>query len=190
MGAEELRLPEAEPVTVVTGRTALLVLDGSKRWEDPAQPCHRLVPGMSKFLQRAREAGIPIIYTVSFRNKGKPEGEVCADLKRRACEPVIFPDGFDKFTGGELQSYLSLCNADTLIITGYRSNISVLNTATKATRELGYRVIIPIDGMTAKTDYEQEYTLIHFTVLPSQAADLFSFTMLDEITFEKPAWQS
>ncbi|MBI4634530.1 MAG: cysteine hydrolase [Deltaproteobacteria bacterium] len=179
------KLPKAEPVIAITGKTALLVLDGSKRWEDPTQPCHRLVPGLSKFLERARQAGIPIIYSVSFRNKGTPEGQVCADLKRRASEPVIYPDGFDKFTGGELQSYLRLYDVDTLIITGYRSNISVLNTATKATRELGYKVIIPIDGMTAKTDYEQEYTLFHLTVLPNQASELFTFTMLDMISFQR-----
>jgi nicotinamidase-related amidase len=177
------KLPKAQSVTVITEKTALLVLDGSKRWENPEQPCHRLVPGLSKFLDRAREVGLPIIYSLSFRNKGKPEGQVCADLKRRASEPAIYPDGFDKFTGGELQSYLSLYDVDTLIITGYRSNISVLNTATKATRELGYKVIIPIDGMTAKTDYEQEYTLFHFTVLPDQAVKLFTFTMLDMISF-------
>jgi nicotinamidase-related amidase len=98
-------------------------------------------------------------------------------------EPVIYPDGFDKFTSGELQDFLKLYDVDTLIITGYRSNISVLNTATKATRELKYKVIIPIDGIAAKTEYEQEYTLFHFTVLPDQAAKLFSFTMLDMIEF-------
>jgi len=40
-----------------------------------------------------------------------------------------------------------------------------------------------MDGITAKTDYEQEYTLFHFTVLPDQAARLFRFTMLDMIYF-------
>ena len=179
------KLPKAQPVSVITAKTAILVLDGSKRWEDPEQPCHRLVPGLSKFLERARTAGLPIIYSLSFRNKGTPEGQVCADLKRRASEPAIYPDGFDKFTGCELQSYLTLYDVDTLIITGYRSNISVLHTATKATRELGYKVIIPMDGIAAKTDYEQEYTLFHFTVLPNQAAELFTFTMLDMISFPR-----
>jgi len=141
------------------------------------------VPRLSKFLEQARQAGIPIIFSLSFRNKGTSEGRVCADLKRRASEPVIYPDGFDKFTGGELQSYLTLYDVDTLIITGYRSNVSVLNTATRATRELGYKVIIPMDGIAAKTAYEQEYTLFHFTVLPHQAAELFTFTLLDMISF-------
>jgi len=104
-------------------------------------------------------------------------------LGRRLSEPVIYPDGFDKFTNGELQGYLKLYDVDTLIITAYRSNISVLNTGTKATRELKYKVIIPIDGIAAKTEYEQEYTLFHFMVLPNHAVYLFSFTALDMIDF-------
>jgi len=183
MSQSNPQLPTPESVTVDVFQTAVLVLDGSPRWGNPAQPCNRLIPAIPNFLDRAREAGLPIIYTVSFRNKGTPEGQVYTGLNRKPNEPVIYPDGFDKFTGGELQSYLNLFNIDTLIITGYRSNISVLNTATKATRELNYTAIIPIDGMTAKTDFEQEYTLFHFTVLPSQAADRFRFTRLDMIQF-------
>jgi nicotinamidase-related amidase len=176
-------LPEPKPVTVDVKKTAVLVLDGSQRWSNPEQPCHKLVPGMTKFLKRIREAGMPIIYTISARSRGTPEGEVCSALDRRLSEPVIYPDGFDKFSNGELQSFLKLYDVDTLIITGYRSNISVLNTATKATRELKYQAIIPVDGIGAKTDYEQEYTLFHFTVLPDQAARLFRFTTLDMIHF-------
>jgi nicotinamidase-related amidase len=178
-----VKLPEPTPITVDIKKTALLVLDGSQRWSNPEQPCHKLVPGISKFLDRARQAGVPIIYSISARTKGTPEGEVCSALRRRVSEPVIYPDGFDKFTSGELQGFLKLYDVDTLIITGYRSNISVLNTATKATRELRYKVIIPIDGIAAKTEYEQEYTLFHFTVLPDQASRLFRFTMLDMIDF-------
>jgi nicotinamidase-related amidase len=178
-----IKLPEPKSITVNVKKTALLVLDGSKRWDDPKQPAHILVPGMVKFLERVRKVGIPVIYSISAQSKGKPEGEVCSALGRRLSEPVIYPDGFDKFTSGELQDYLKLYDVDTLIITGYRSNISVLNTATKATRELKYKVIIPIDGIAAITEYEQEYTLFHFTVLPKQATKLFRFTMLDMIKF-------
>lgn len=177
-------LPVPSPVRVDRLRTAVIILDGSQRWSNPDLPCHRLVPGVAGFLDRARDAGLPIIYTVSARSKGTPQGEVCDGLHRRPSEPVIYPDGFDKFTSGELQAFLSLCRVDTLVITGYRSNVSVLNTATRATRELGYQVIIPIDGIAAKTDYEQDYTLFHFTVLPEAAARRFSFTTLDMIHFD------
>ena len=39
-------------------------------------------------------------------------------------------------------------------------------------------------GKIDKTEYEQEYTLFHFTVLPTQASELFTFTMLDMISFQ------
>jgi nicotinamidase-related amidase len=176
-------LPQPEALDLAAGKTAVLVLDGSRRWGDTDLPCHQLVPGMKRFLKKVREAGLPIIYTVSFQKKGMPEGEVYAGLEKRPSEPVIYPDGFDKFTGGELQSYLRLYNVDTLIFTGYRANICVLHTATTAAREHKYRVVIPIDGMTAITDYEMEYTLVHFQALPKQASKRFLFTNLDLIRF-------
>ena len=176
-------LPQPEAVTLAADKTAVLVLDGSRRWGNPELPCHRLVPGMNRFLQTVRKAGLPIIYTVSFQKKGTPEGEVYAGLEKKHSEPVIYPDGFDKFTGGELQSYLDLYDVDTLIFTGYRANICVLHTATTAAREYKYNVIIPMDGMTAITDYELEYTLVHFQVIPKQASKRFLFTNLELIRF-------
>ena len=184
MDLQKPKLPEPEPVTVDVNKTAVLVLDGSQRWGNPELPCNRLIPGIPRFLDRAREVGLPIVYTVSFRNKGTPEGEVYTGLDRKPSEPVIYPDSFDKFAGGELQTYLGFYGVESLIVTGYRSNICVLHTATTAARELKYKVVIPVDGMAALSQYEQDYTLFHFTVLPKQAARLFSFTTLEMIGFE------
>ena len=178
------KLPQPEAVTVDAKKTALLVLDLTELCADPKEACSRLAPGITKLLDRARAAGVFIAYTVSAHLKGTPEGEVYSGFERRPSEPVVYPDAFDKFAGGELQGLLEPRNIDTLIITGYRSNISVLNTATKATRELHYRVIIPMDGIAALTDYEQEYTLFQFTVLPARAAQHFTFTTLDMIAFQ------
>ncbi len=180
-------MPEPRPIALGIEKTAVLVLDGSVRWGNPELPCHQLVPGMRRFLDRTREAGLPIIYTVSCQRKGTPEGEVYSGLARKTSEPVIYPDGFDKFAGGELQTYLGFYGAKSLIITGYRSNICVLHTATTAARELKYQVVIPIDGMAALSRYEQEYTLFHFSVLPKQAAERFAFTTLEMIRFEAAA---
>ena len=177
--------PQVEPVTITAEKGALLVLDLSEDCADPNHPSHRLVPGMSKFLDKARAAGALVIFTISASRKGKPEGQVYSGFKRRPSEAVFFPDGFDKFAGGELQSLLELYeDIDTLIITGCRSNICVLPTAIKAARELNYNVVIPIDGLAALTDYEQQYTLYHFTVLPARAAQRFTFTTLDMISFQ------
>ena len=73
------RLPEPVrpvPVTVNPDRTAVLVLDGSLRWGDPDLPCYRLGPVVGRFLARAREQKMFIVYTVSFHKKGRPEGQV------------------------------------------------------------------------------------------------------------------
>ncbi len=184
MSTTEPALPQPESVTVPTEKSALLVLDLSQLCADPEQACHRLVPGITRFLDRARAAGVPIIFTISAGLKGKPVGQVFSGFKRRPSEAVIFPDGFDKFSGGELQNLLRLYDVNTLIVTGYRSNIAVLYTATKAARELDYNVIIPIDGMAALTDYEQQYTLFQFTVLPGGTAQRFTFTTLDMISLQ------
>lgn len=176
-------LPQPEAISVNADKTALLILDGSERWGNPELPCHKIVPGMQRFLQKARTEGLPIIYTVSFRKKGTPQGEIYTGLEKRDSEPVIYPNGFDKFTGGELQAYLRSHAVDTLIITGYRANICVLHTATTAAREYKYHVVIPLDGMAATTEYEFEYTLVHFQVIPKQASKRFSFTTLDLIDF-------
>jgi len=180
----EPKLPQAKSVTIAVEKSALLVLDISQLCADSKMPCHTLGPGMKKFLDRAREVGLPIIHTISLYLRGTPEGEVYSMLERKPSEPVIYPDAFNKFEGGELESFLNLFNMDTLIITGYRSNISVLNTATKAMRELKYKVVIPIDGLAALTDYELDLTLIQLSVLPGRVGHPITFTKLDMISFK------
>ena len=185
MSQSEPTLPQARPVTLDVNKTALLVLDLTEACADPNHPSHKLVPGMSKFLERARAAGMLIVFTVSLALKGTPAGQVYSGFKRRPSEAVLFPDGFDKFTGGELESLLRLYeDVDTLIITGCRSNICVLHTAIKAARELNYNVVIPIDGLAALTDYEEQYTLFHLANPPGRAEGRCTFTELDMLSFQ------
>ena len=180
----EIRVPEPKPARVNPEKSALLVLDISQRCADPKLPCHKLAERMIPFLKRAREANLLIVFTISAHLKGTPEGKVYSPLNRRPSEAIIFPDAFDKFAGGELQTLLKLYNLDTLLMTGYRSNIAVLYTATTAARELNYNVIIPIDGIATLTDYEQEYALFQLTVFRPEISKRFMFTTLDMIHFQ------
>ncbi len=175
--------PEAKPLTLDSKSTAILVLDLNARCDDPKQVCSKITAPLGDFLDKARAAGVPIIYTVSAAAKGKPIGEVAAPLRRKESEPVIYPDAFDKFYGGELQAFLKDKGARTLIITGSSTNAAVLYTATTAARMYRYHVVIPMDGVNAATRYEHEYAIHQFTVLPSQANKLFQFTNLSLISF-------
>jgi len=176
--------PEAKPVTLEAKTTAVLVLDLSARCHDAKEICSKLMPALGEFLEKARAASVPIIHTVSARAKGTPLGEVATPLKRRDNEPVIYPDGFDKFHGGELQELLKQRGVKRLVVVGSSTNMTVLYTATAAARMYEYEVVIPMDGMNARRNYEQEYTFHQFTVLSSNANKRFQFTKLAMIGFK------
>jgi nicotinamidase-related amidase len=182
--AEGPNRPEAKPVALDAKSTAILVLDLNARCHDAKQICHQLTPRLGEFLDKARAANVLIVYSVSASAKGTPLGEVASPLKRRDNEPVVYPDAFDKFTGGELQSLLKDKGVKTVIITGASTNAAVLYTATTAARMHRYNVVVPMDGMVANTNYEQEYTFHQFTVLPSEANKQFQFTKLEMVGFK------
>jgi nicotinamidase-related amidase len=182
--AEGPNRPEPKPVALDAKGTAILVLDLNARCHDPKQICNQLTPRLGEFLEKARAASVLIVYSVSAAAKGTPLGEVAAPLKRRDGEPIIYPDAFDKFTGGELQSLLKDKGIKTVVITGASTNAAVLYTATTAARMHRYNVVVPMDGMVANTSYEQEYTFHQFTVLPSDAAKQFQFTKLEMVGFK------
>ncbi len=175
--------PEPKPVTLDSKTTAVLVLDLHARCDNPKQICSKLVPVVGEFLEKVRAASVPIVYTASLSVKGTPEGEISAPLKRKETEPVVYPDANDKFWGGDLQNVLKEKGIKTLVITGASTNGAVLYTASTAARIYRYNIIIPLDGVIARTQYEQEYPIHQFTVLPSGASKQFQFTNLSMISF-------
>ena len=176
--------PEAKPVTLEAKTTAVLVLDLSARCHDAKEICSKLMPAVGEFLEKARAAAVPIIYTVSARAKGTLLGEVATPLKRRETEPVLYPNAWDKFDGGELQELLKQKGVKKLVIVGSSANIAVLYTASTAARAYAYDVVIPMDGTNARRAYEEEYTFHQFTVLASNANKRFQFTRLSMISFK------
>src|SRR5262249_45834115 len=176
--------PEAKPVTLDAKTTAVLVLDLNARCHDAKQICNKLTPRLGEFLEKARAANVLIVYSVSAAAKGTPLGEVATPLKRRDNEPIVYPDAFDKFTGGELQAILKDKGIKTVVVTGASTNSAVLYTATSAARMHRYNVVIPMDGMVANSNYEQEYTFHQFTVLPSEANKQVQVTKLEMVGFK------
>jgi nicotinamidase-related amidase len=175
--------PTPKEITVDPQTAALLVLDLNARCENPAERCHKLIEPVAKFLGRARQARIFTVYTVIDRYRGTPEERMPHAFKQQKDEPVIFPPAFDKFYGGELQPMLQKRGVKTVIVCGASSNQAVLYTATAAARPFGYEVVIPVDGLIARGDYEHEFTLHQFTILPGGAAEKFKITEFDKISF-------
>jgi nicotinamidase-related amidase len=149
----------------------------------PGEAYSRLLANTSDFLEKARPAGVPVIFTASAKNKGTPLGEVAAPLRRRPTEAVIHPDNYDKFFGGELRQLLDERQVKNLILIGAATNVAVLYTATAAARVYRYNVVIPIDGVLAQSDYEQEYALHQLGSLPGAVGEQVRFTALSLIQF-------
>ena len=181
--------PEIKPivpkqVNIDPQKSALFVLELSQLCADPEYPASVLVPGITKLLERARNAGILTIFTVPPTFRGKPHGQVFSGFNRRPSEFFFIPNEFDKFANGQLPKLLSLYNIDTVILTGYRSNMAILYTATTAIQIYNYKVVIPIDGIAATTDYEKEYGLYHFRTFPGGYPEQFTFTTLEMMGFK------
>ncbi|HLH23585.1 MAG TPA: isochorismatase family protein [Chloroflexota bacterium] len=175
-------LPQTAPVALDPATTAVLVLDMSTRCNDPQQVCREIAPGISRLLDTARQHGVFIAYTVSAAARGTDLGDVWQGFNRRPDEPVLYPDGFDKFVGGDLQALLAPRGIRTLVLTGSSTNVAILYTATAAARLYGYDVVIPVDGVNADTPYQQEYALYQLTVLPGMGPH-FRFSTLDSTSF-------
>ena len=174
--------PQIVDVSVEPQTTAFLVLDLNARCEDPNERCHQLIEPVAKFLTRAREKKMFIVYTAAERYKGTPLARMPHAFNQQPDEPVLFPAAFDKFYGGDLQPMLQQRGMKKLIIAGASSNQAVMYTATAAVRPFGYDVIIPEDGLIARSDYEHEFTLHQFTILPGGAAPKFTITQFSKIT--------
>jgi nicotinamidase-related amidase len=177
--------PKPKAITLADNDTAIVVLDLSARCQDPKEVCWKLMEPLAKFLERARARRVPIIYTVSAHTRGTPMQEVAAPLKRRDTEPVIYPDSFDKFFGGELQNFLSERGVKNLVVVGSLTNVAVLYTSSSAGRVYGYEVVIPLDGVNALSKYEHEYAIHQFTILPRDTNKQFHFTKLSTIRFRQ-----
>jgi nicotinamidase-related amidase len=176
--------PKPKPVSLAVNETAIVVLDLSVRCHDPKEVCSKLMKPLGNFLERARARSVPIIYTISAHTRGTPMQEVALPLKRRDTEPVIYPDAFDKFFGGELQGFLSERQVKNLVVVGSLTNVAVLYTSSAAGRVYGYEVVLPLDGVNAHSKYEHEYAIHQFTILPRDTNKKFHFTKLSQIRFQ------
>jgi len=183
MAAPTFLVPQPKDFHLSPSDTAIAVLDLGTRCDDPKDICSELMKGLATFLDRARSQRVPIIFTNGYALLGTPEAEIATALKRLPDEPLIHPDAFDKFYGGELLPFLQSHNTKNLVIAGSSTHVCVLYTATTAARVYGYNVIIPLDGINTREAINHELALHQLQVIP-RASSLISFSTEDGITFD------
>ena len=166
------------PVKLDPATTAFLILDIEKlTCNSERRPrCVDSVPAIGTFLKRARSRGVFIAY--SMTNKGEP-GSILAAVKPSGDEPIV-RSSVDKFFGTDLENILRKHKIETVIVVGTTAEGAVLHTATAAAIR-GFKVVVPIDGMSAATLYAEQYTAWHLLNAPGTKGktNLTTFAMIE-----------
>lgn len=171
---------ELKKTTVLAGTTALFILDIEERTCNvQARPrCPESAARIAGFLNRARTAGMPVIYSLTSR--GTPE-TILPEVAPRPDEPVV-SSGVDKFYTTNLENLLRERGVQTVIVTGTTAEGAVLHTATGAAMR-NLNVIVPVDGMSAATLYAEQYTAWHLVNAPGTRRRT-TLTTFDDITIK------
>lgn len=147
--------PELKPVTIDPNTTALLMLDFVKQNCGPRPRCVASLPKMQSLLNQAREKGVYVVHSVA----GQTAADILPDVALRAGEPLV-SSGPNKFLNTDLEKILKEKGVKTVIVVGTAAEGAVLNTGAGSALR-GFKVIVPVDGVSSSTTYAEQYTAWH-----------------------------
>jgi nicotinamidase-related amidase len=175
--------PAITPVKVDPAKTALFLLDFLR---DVCTPSFRpraaaALPKLKALLQEARQRGMTVVHTTTSAST-TALGSDLADAVKPIDGERIYKAPFNKFFDNDLEQYLRGRGIDTIIVTGTSPNGCVLFTVAGALL-LGFKVLVPIDGMPANTLYQEQFVAWQIANGPGGFSRLAKLTSLDNISF-------
>jgi nicotinamidase-related amidase len=173
--------PALVEVKLVPGETAILAMDFTNQTcSAQRRPrCAASVAKVQKLLAEARGKGALIIYSVAVPNS--TAADILNELSPAAGETVLPPLGPDKFFNSDLEKLLKDKGIRAVVTLGTQAQTSVLHTgATAALR--GYKVIVPVDGMSSDDPFPEAYTAWHLATAARISAQV-TLTKLDAISY-------
>lgn len=152
--------PTLKPATIVPNETALLVMDFTRQTctNERRPRCSRSVAKVLNLVTQARGKGAFIVYSVAV--PGSVPSDILPELTPAAGEPVLPPLGPDKFIASDLEKTLKDKGIKAVVAMGTQAQTSVLHTAGAAALR-GFKVIVPVDGMSADDVFPELYTAWH-----------------------------
>lgn len=173
-------VPPLSPVTPLelpAAHTALVVIDMQNDFVDPqgalfVPTAPATLPAMAQLLQTARRSGVKVVYTQDWHTPHDPEfaiwpphavqdtwgAQIVPQLQPEPGDTLIKKLRYDGFYGTSLDHLLRLWGIQYLVIMGTVANICVLSTASSAALRW-YRVVVPTDGISALSEFDQALTL-------------------------------
>jgi nicotinamidase-related amidase len=136
------------------------------------------VPAIQSLAARARRTKTRVFYTQDSHAPGDPEFPIWGEhvlegtwgwqivdaLAPSPGDRVIRKLRYDGFFGTSLDHELRMAAIASLIVCGTVANICVLHTAGSAALR-GYRVVVPVDGISAITPFDREAALRQISFL-------------------------
>jgi nicotinamidase-related amidase len=173
--------PQLKPVKLDPKETAILAMDFTNQTCTQARRprCAASVPKVQRLIGQAREKGALVIYSVAVPNS--TAADILKDLPPAAGETVLPPLGPDKFINSGLEKLLKDKGIKTVVALGTQAQTSVLHTGAAAALR-GFKVIVPVDGMSADDPFPEAYTAWHLSTAARISAQV-TLTSLDAISY-------
>ena len=161
------------PREAVEGGVAVVTIDlQNDILEGGALACkriRRILPRLSKLFEHARERGVPVIYICDWHEPDDPElllwndhmiagsygAEIIDQVAPGPRDVVIRKNRFNGFLNTELQAVLDTLQVRTIVMTGWRTDVCVAQTAIEAFYR-GYRVVLAEDGVGSTSQAEHD----------------------------------
>ena len=152
--------PELKAVTVEPSTTALLLLDLMKANCGARPRCVASVPTVKKLHDSARAANMLIWYSfVGSNGNATTADQIDPAITARDGEWAR-QNGPDKFIGSNLEDKLKAKGIKTVIVCGTSFQGVGIGTGGGAAQRV-YKVIIPVDCLSAEDTYEEQYAAWH-----------------------------
>jgi nicotinamidase-related amidase len=159
--------PALKEVTADASATALVVADFVKQTcNTQIRPrCLATLPAEKALLAEARAKHVFVVYTIVT---GGTIGDTLPEVAPLGDEPYV-QSGPDKFLNTDLEKILKDHGIKSVIITGTASHGVIMHTGDEAVFR-GFSVIVPVDTMSAESEFVEQYVAYNFTAAPRLGA--------------------
>jgi nicotinamidase-related amidase len=171
--------PELKPVTLDPKTTALLMLDFVKQTcNNERRPrCVASVPKVQGLLNQARANKASVVFSIST---AVTPADILKEVAPLEGEPMVKAMA-QKFLGTDLEKILKEKGIQTVVVVGTAAHGAVLLTGSEAAFR-GFKVIVPVDGMSSENTYFEQYTAYHLANAPGVAQQV-TLTRIDMIKY-------
>jgi len=176
-----LTVPSPPPLKAVAAldpkTTALLMLDFMPPNCGNSPRCLGTLPKVKALLDAARAAHALVVYS---EFTGTTAAQVLAPVAPLSTEASV-QSSADKFIRTNLDQMLKDNGIKTVIVVGAAANGAVLHTGSDAAQR-GYKVIVPVDGMSGNSPFDEAYTALQLTNGPPSGQNV-TLTRTGMVTF-------